>query len=644
MIMNTFFNKYFKKLLACSVIAVGILFQKSQAQELKFTLLHTSDEHSTLMPIPLTEYNVADESPTLGGFARLATKVKQVKKAKGENPVLLFSSGDIMGGSPFAWLILRGFSAELDIMNSIGYNAMTIGNHEFDYGPDVLAGFFQKGGYPDASGTKMPVIASNLNIPKNHALGKVGMKNEMIFTLSNGLKIGVLGVLGASAYELAPYATPVDINDQYVAAQNTVNSLRKEGAQVIVMLSHSGIAEDRLMAKKISGIDVILGGHDHIKTAEPEVVNNCMIVHSGYYLQYLGLLDFSFDTQSGQLKYLNPESKTDYLQPLDFGIPEDSSVAAMINVYKDSLNAFINGFTKGRFTDIQKSVIQSDFSLVKHKDLAETTIGNFVVDAMRFVGTEISGDKVDFAFQGNGVIRGDIMPGVMKETKGNFSLFDLLTISGLGTGPDKQPGYPLVSLYLTEKEIYNILEVTALLSQIKGDNFFLQMSGLRSTYDPGKSMWLTIPFINQPIPAVRAVKSAELYRGAGIQKTDGSYRMLDRNGKKLYHVVTDYYLAAFLPMVGEVLPALEIKFKDKNGKEISVEESILQYEGREFKVWEAMAMYANQLKTMPLEYKEPQKRIVEEKGIPLSVWSWSVIGLVLAIIIFAIFRWRKRKK
>lgn len=642
--MNHLYLLFHKKSMAFLVIALGLFFPSLQAQELKFTLLHTSDEHSTLLPIPLTEYKPQVANTTLGGFARLATKVKQIKKEKGNQPVLLFSSGDIMGGSPFAWLILKGYAAELDIMNAIGYNAMTIGNHEFDYGPEVLAKFFNKGGYPDASGSKMPVIASNLNIPANHSLGKVGMKNDMIFTLNNGLKVGVLGLLGASAYELAPNASPITINDQFVAAQNTVNSLKEKGAQVIVLLSHSGIAEDRLMAKKINGIDIILGGHDHIKTIEPEVVNKCMIVHSGYYLQNLGLLNFSYNAKTRTLKYLNPELKTNYLQPLDFSIPEDSSIAAMIQLYKDSLNSFLNIYTKGKFTDIQKSVIQSNFSLVKHKDLAETTIGNFVVDAMRFVGTQISGDKVDFAFQGNGVIRGDIIPGVMKTTKNNFSLFDLLTISGLGTGPDQLPGYPLVSLYLTEKEIYNVLEVSALLSQIKGDNFYLQMSGLRSTYDPGKSMWLTIPFINQPIPAVKAIKSAELYRGAGIQKANGSYRLLDREGNKLYHVVTDYYLAAFLPMVGEVLPALEIKFKDKSGKEISVEASILKHEGREFKVWEAMALYADQVKNMPVEYKEPQKRIIEEKGIPLAVWSWSLIGLIVVIIIFFILRWRKKKK
>lgn len=626
-----------KKIFLLPLLACFIL---SGAQEKKFTLLHTSDEHSTFLPLPLTDYQPGTANPALGGFARLATKVRQIKEAKGDEPVLLLSSGDIMGGSAFAWLILQQKSYEAALMQHIGYNAFTIGNHEFDYGPDILSDYLARVGYGENASDGMALIASNLDIPSSHPLNKTAIQPNKIFTLSNGLKIGVFGILGASAYSLAPYAPPVKISDQFAACKKQVAELKKAGADVIVLLSHSGIKEDREMAKKVKGIDVILGGHDHISTATPEIVNNIIIVHPDYYLRHLGKLELSYDTQTKKVSMLNK----DYLLPLDHQVPEDSTVAAMISAYTDSLNMFINSYTQGRFTDVRKNIIKSTFPLVKEKEYVETPVGNFVADAMRLVGGEVTGDKVDFAFQGNGVIRADVIPGVMEWSKGNFSLFDLLTIVGLGSGPDKSAGYPMISVYLTEKEIFNVLEVTSMLSQVYGDNFFLQVSGLKYRVDPGKSMWMKIPYLNMPIPATMAVKEIQLFRGEGIQPDDGYFEALDRKGERLYHVVTDYYLAAFLPMVGEVLPKLTITFKNREGEIVELDDCIIKVEGKEFKVWEAVSRFAADLGEMPDVYRQKQNRIQEERGIPLVVWTITGLVILTGLIIFAIRALIKRKR
>jgi UDP-sugar diphosphatase len=613
------------------------------AQEKKFTILHTSDEHSTLLPLPLTEYHPTEQHPGVGGFARLSTKVQQIKAAKGDEPVVLLSAGDIMGGSPFAWLILKQQSIELELMNQIGYAAMTIGNHEFDYGPDILADYFLRAGYKKGHEHPMKVVASNLDIPSGHKLLEVEMLPYQIIELSNGLKMGLLGILGASAYSLAPGAKEVNITDQYKAAQKTIDELKQNGADVIVLLSHSGIEEDRLMAKKLKGLDVILGGHDHIKTPEPELINGTIIVHPGYYLQYVGKLEFAFDSESRELKLLNGGLQSDYLQILDSSIPEDSTVAAKIAVYTDSLNAFLADFTEDRFTDIASSVISSDFPVIKERDLSESSIGNFVTDAMRIIGSEVIGDRVDFAFQGNGVIRAEVLPGKMPWSKGKFALFDLLTIVGLGSGNDGMPGYPMVSVYMTAREIFNVLEVTSMLSQFYADNFFLQVSGLKYTYDPGKSMWGRIPFLNVPLPATMAVKSVQLYRGDDPQRADGEWMELTPETEGLFHVVTDYYLAAFLPMVKEKLPKMEIIFKNKNGETVHIDDCIVKNGPHEFKIWEAVARYAHQIETMPVMYQSPQGRITEDKGIPLFVWTITALSLLLLGILILIRRWRMRK-
>jgi 5'-nucleotidase / UDP-sugar diphosphatase len=631
-------------------LSVGMLFLYSvvtafqmYAQEKRFTILHTSDEHSTLLPLPLTEYHPYEKHPGIGGFARLSSKVKSIQAAKGAEPVVLLSAGDIMGGSPFAWLILKHQSIELDLMNQIGYAAMTIGNHEFDYGPDILADYFLRAGYQKGHQHPMKVIAANLNIPTGHRLLEVEITPWQILQLDNGLKLGLVGVLGASAYSLAPGAKEVTIHDQFNAAQKAIDQLRSDGADVIVLLSHSGIEEDRQMAKKLKGVDVILGGHDHIKTPEPEVVNQTVIVHPGYYLQYVGKLEFAYDTPTGKLKLLNGGPNSDYLQSLDSNVPEDSTVAGMIAVYTDSLNAFIGHFTENRFSDISASVIQSNFPVVKERDLSESSIGNFVTDAMRIIGSEVIGDRVDFAFQGNGVIRAEILPGQMPWSKKQFALFDLLTIVGLGSGKDKMPGYPMVSVYMTAKEIFNVLEVTSMLSQFYADNFFLQVSGLRYTYDPGKSMWGRIPFLNLPLPATRAVKSVHLYRGNDPQREDGEWVELRPESEGLYHIVTDYYLAAFLPMVKDKLPKMEIIFKNKQGETVNIDDCIVKNGGHEFKIWEAVARYAQQTGDMPELYKAPQGRIIEDRGIPLYVFTLSAMALLLIIIIGLVVKLKSRK-
>jgi 5'-nucleotidase / UDP-sugar diphosphatase len=624
-----------------------------QAQNLRFSLLHTSDEHSNLLPLPLVDYHPTRPNPSLGGFARLATLVKQKRAEKADEPLLLLSSGDFIGGSPFAWLILEGYSPEIELMKHIGYDATTVGNHEFDYGPDVFAQYLERSGYP-AAHNKLPVIASNLSIPAGHSLNNPDFPQHHIITLSNGLIVGIFGLLGNVAYSVAPAAEPVEILDPVESARTQITQLRHAGADIIIALSHSGIEEDRILATEAQGIDIILGGHDHYQTLTPEKVNNTIILHSSYYLQKAGYLELEFNGSTNQLSILNDENQSPYLIELDSSIPEDPETAELINQYEKKLNEFLASFTDSIIADYAATVMFSEFPLVKHADLEETTVGNFVTDAMRLISSEITGRHVDVAFQANGVIRGDIIPGSMEWSKGEISFLDLVTIAGLGSGPDLRPGYPLVSFYLTEKEIFSVLEIASLLSQLMGDTYFLQFSGLRYTYDPGKATWLRIPFLNTPVPAYRAVQKIELYTGTGIQSS-GPYVELDKSNEKLYHMVSDHYLTSFLPMIGEILPKLKLVLKDINGDPLSIEETIIKHHGHEFKVWEAVARYAlsfnkNEagISVMPDAYKNTQERIVVKTGMPLYIWAYTLLIIIL-ILIFMLIRWgtlkyRNRRK
>jgi 5'-nucleotidase / UDP-sugar diphosphatase len=625
--------------LLTSAIFLFILIVPVRAQIVQFTILSTSDEHSTLVPLPVAEYHRQEPNPARGGYARLSTLVREIRKEKENGSVLLFSSGDILGGTPFAWLTLEGLSPEIELMKKIGYNAMTIGNHEFDYGPEILARYFLRAGYPLLN-DELPLIASNLEVPEGHELNETGISENHIFELPGGLKLGVFGILGESAYSVAGYAEPVTISDQYSAARKQVRALREAGAGIIVALSHSGIAEDRLLASRVDGINIILGGHDHFLTPTPERVKGTLIFHPGYNLEFLGQLEFEWNTNTRELTLVNERNSTPYHNPLDSSIEEDMLVVEMTDNYMEELNRFISVHSAGMFTDISSDILHSDFALKRTAPYSETTTGNFVTDAMRLVAQEVTGERVDVAIQGNGVIRADIVPGTMEWSAGIVSLFDLVTVSGLGSGPDGKAGYPMVSFYLTGKEIYNVLEISSLLSQLMGDIYFLQVSGLRYRLDRGKAMWLKIPFAGIPIPAYQSVTGIEIFTGRGVQD-DESYVILEKNDQALYHVVTDYYLTSFLPMVGEVLPRLKLVLKDREGNPLELENTIISSQGNELKVWEAVARFpalidnaGHELPVMPAYYADISGRIIPERGIPLRVWSWLILATILVLLYF----------
>lgn len=598
---------YYRLLLTAFLIFSGIL---CFAQNKKFTILHTSDEHSSVLPMPFSGYYAANEDATTGGFARLSQKIKEIKREKEAEDVLVFSSGDILGGSPFSWLILQNYAAEIDLMKLMGYDAVTIGNHEFDYGSEVLASYYKTADF-DKGNSNTSIISSNLNIPENHPLDSILIEANKIYALSNGLKVGVFGIFGNNAYKITPKAEPIKIFDPVKIAKQQVETLRQQGADIVVALTHSGIEEDRQLAKKVKGIDVILGGHDHITTNVPEKIKGTYLFHSGCYTEYLGVLSFSFNELSRQL--ILDHNQDSFLIPINGKIAEDKIVAERVNYYKEILNNFLNDYTNNLFADIKQAVIEVDFEM-KKTDLQESGLGNFITDGMRIAATEITKEKVDFAFQANGLIRNELTPGTTRSAKNKISFFDLAAASCLGAGNDNSPGYSMVSVYLTEKEIINALEITTLLSLVYGDVFFLQHSGLRYTYNPKKSIRFKLPFLKFPIPKFKAIYKAERYTGRDNIQDSDSYESLNRKGEKLYHVVSDYYIAEMLPKVGELLPKRAIVLKDKNGQPINLDDAVIKQNGKEFKIWESFAIYADKLSKagkMPAYYGTSQNRIVK---------------------------------
>ena len=633
--------------------------QSGAAEELYFCILHTNDMHSALIPhSPAVDYRPREENPTVGGFARLATAVNEIRENKNREgePVLLLDAGDFLGGGAFAWLALNGSAPELTIMQEMGYDAVTIGNHEYDYGPDVLVQYLSKAGYPEAHQETL-MLASNTKAPSDHPLVAQSLyRNTGMFELENGLKVGVFGIVGKDAILVIGDSGDVQFLDQHQTARQMVAVLEEQDADVIVAISHSGVDEDRELAKKVPGIDIIVGGHCHTALYEPVLQDTTIIVQAGSLGMYLGQLELAYDSNTDNVRVRNEENDNPFLIPIDSSFACDPQIDTLVQEYTVDLSAYIEEVTSGKFDDIMSTVARSDFVLSNLPLFNETALGNFVTDAMRFVTQEFVGEKVDIAGQASGNIRSSIFPGTMGYSAGNISFYEIIESTGVGRGLDGYPGCPIASVYLTGEEVRRVLEVTILLQELMGDSYFLHFSGLRYSYNPTNAVLLTVPFVNLPVPTTRAVTRAELYTGDGIQPVNGEeYIPLKRGDEKLYHLVTNAYLLLFLPLVTDMLPQLEVAPKNADGEPVPVDrigELIIRHDdGRELKLWEAVVIYAaaqlsgeGGVPQIPDYYSSVGGRITKVWTFPFMGWLLSILVVIVTAIIYLVIRRRKHRK
>ncbi|MGL6037516.1 MAG: bifunctional metallophosphatase/5'-nucleotidase [Soonwooa sp.] len=261
------------------------------SQDIKLTILHTNDQHSRIEPFDASY----SKNPNQGGFARRASLVQQIRNQ--ENNVLLLDSGDIFQGTPY--FNFFGGELEFKLMSMMKYDAATMGNHDFDNG---LAGFLKV--LPNA---KFPFICSNYNFKNTILDGKT--ESCKIFD-KKGIKVGIFGVgvelkglVGKANYQETEYINPIEIAQQYS------QFLRNEKkCDLVICLSHLGYdyekepekMSDLILAKKTSGIDLILGGHTHTFLPEPQVMNNSegkkvLVNQVGWAGLLLGRIDFYFN-------------------------------------------------------------------------------------------------------------------------------------------------------------------------------------------------------------------------------------------------------------------------------------------------------------------------------------------------------------
>jgi len=537
-----------------AAVAAMLAAAAAGAEERLLTIVHTNDLHSHLQGFsPEGDYSplVTGNDATVGGIARLASLIRGVR-AQRSNPVLAIDAGDFLMGSLFH-MVSREEAVELRLLSAIGYDAVGLGNHEFDLMPDglarILSSAYDRGGLPlvvfssavfDAKSTKDDSLqqAFDRGLVKRHAVIDAG-----------GLKVGLFAVIGGEAAEVAPFASPVTFRPAVEVAKEMVSLLReKEKVDLVICISHSGLwddtekSEDELLAKAVPGIDVIISGHTHTRIDKPRVVAGTVIVQAWEKARQLGVLDLALDAGKVTLKSWR-------------ALPVDDATAG---------DWLIQGAVEAAITEIDRSVL-APHGLAYRQEIVETSadmtmvndetgLGNLVADAIRwYANTAASGTDdptpVAVAFESNGIIHDDIRRG----STGRIQVSDLFRVLPLGVGMDGTMAYPLIGVYLTAGELKKALEIVTSIYPMKGSDYFLQCSGLRYAYNPNRMLFDRVTRID-----------------LGSEEEGWTPLDYSASNRLLYRITANLYNATFLKIVGNyTYHVLEIVPKDREGKPIA---------------------------------------------------------------------------
>jgi 2',3'-cyclic-nucleotide 2'-phosphodiesterase (5'-nucleotidase family) len=354
-------------------------------QPKQITILHTNDMHASFLPHEAFWVR-QNPKPLVGGFNELAFAIDSIRKIR--SSTLVLDAGDLMTGNPITDRVYHGAEggALVEMLNLIGYEGWTPGNHDFD----VSYANFQK----LAAIGNFAVVAANL-IDKKTGMPVTG--REYVIIEKNGLKIGIFGLISKEFYNLVDRNSTrqVQLLSPIQTAKRLVGVLRSK-ADLVVALSHQGVDDDSLLAANVKGLDVIVGGHSHTRLTKPMLVSGVIIVQTGINCENLGVLDLTVD--HGTVMKWNGE-----LHQLWYHPNRKTVVKALVDSFK---------------TEIDKEYSEVIGTMEGAPGAAESgaAIANFIADALR------EGAKADISFINSGGIRKKLTPGVISKR----ALYELL--------------------------------------------------------------------------------------------------------------------------------------------------------------------------------------------------------------------------
>ncbi|MBN2907108.1 MAG: 5'-nucleotidase C-terminal domain-containing protein [Rhodobacteraceae bacterium] len=433
-----------------STAAVLALMAGTAQADYSLTILHTNDFHARFEPISKYDSGCSAEDNTegkcFGGSARLFSAL-EAAKARSNNSILL-DGGDQFQGTLFYTYYKGKVAAEM--MNKMGYDAMTVGNHEFDDGPEVLRGF--------VDAVEFPILMSNADLSGEDLLKGAIQKSVVIER--GGEKLGLIGLTPQDTDELASPGPNIVFTDPAEAVQAEVDKLTAEGVNKIIVLSHSGYEADKKIAAATTGVDVIVGGHSHTLLSNtdegaagpyPTMVGDTAIVQAYGYGKFLGELNVTFDDAGALIMAAG--------DPLimDAAVPEDATTKARITELAGPLEEIR-----------QKVVAEAAEAIDGGRDLcraAECPMGTLIADAML---DRVRGQGIQIAIQNGGGVRASI-------DAGPVTMGEVLTVLPFQN--------TLSTFHVTGQTIIDALENG--LSQVEeGAGRFPQVAGIKFTWNP----------------------------------------------------------------------------------------------------------------------------------------------------------------
>lgn len=422
------------------------------AADYSLTILHTNDFHARFEPINAYDSGCGEkdaaEGKCFGGSARLVTAIEAAKGRS--NNWILVDGGDQFQGSLFYTYYKGAVSAEM--MNKMGYTAMTVGNHEFDDGPEVLKGFVDT--------VEFPILMSNADLSSEGMLKDIIQKSVVIE--QNGEKIGLIGLTPVDTPELASPGPNIVFTDPVQAVQGEVDKLTAEGVNKIVVLSHSGLNVDKRVAEQTTGVDVIVGGHDNqlmsntiegAKNPYPLMVGSTAIVQAYAYGKFLGELNVTFDDDGNVTEAVGEPVL------LDASVTLDEPTAARIQELAGPLDEIRNEVVAETSEAIEGS---REVCRVK-----ECSMGNLVADAML---DRVKDQGIQVAIANGGGLRASI-------DAGEVTMGEVLTVLPFQN--------TLSTFQVTGETLLAALENGV--SQVQdGGGRFPQVAGLKFSFDAKK--------------------------------------------------------------------------------------------------------------------------------------------------------------
>jgi 5'-nucleotidase / UDP-sugar diphosphatase len=535
-----------------SILLFLVLVLQSEAQTGKrIIILHTNDLHSRLTGYaPESEYTPLrlNDDNTTGGFARIAGIINAEKESH-KGAMLVLDAGDFTMGTLFPCLETKtGF--QLRLMKKMGYDAVGLGNHEFDFGPAWLAEVINR----SASMGDIPSILSGNTVfseedPADNSFEELYLKNLIsgkIILERDGIKIGIFSLLGKDAANLAPKAVPLTFANQTAVAKKIVRELQSEKCSLIICLSHSGLVRmkngewgggDAELARQVKGLSLIVGGHSHTRLDQPLIINGTPIVQTGEFGKFVGRLSFLFSDGKPRLEEYN-------LIPVDDKIVADPDINNLIDEQIKKISADV---LLPLDLSYQKPVAEASFIIEGNDtgEFLESNLGPLVADAIHFYVNRKSGSGTDISLIAAGMLFDRIIPGMQ-------TVPDLFRVTPLGSGGDTIPGYPLSRLYFTGKELKSILEILQVAYKSEPENY-CYYSGLRVDYNPTKKLLNKIKKID-------------------IIHPDGTVSNVDfhRKNKSLYSITADSYMLGYIGIIKKLSHGIvNVAPKDSEGNRLS---------------------------------------------------------------------------